>query len=563
VGVTSVTQSPLPGTPLAVGTTEVTITAVDAAGNEAEVSFSLVVRPAAPELQTIVASGTPVPAAGNDPRIAEGSKWTELGTPAMSDTGKMVFVGKWAGDSRKAQSGTGVFIDGNLFVAAGEAVPGAGADGVPTTAVFKSFKDPVVSGDGIAFIATIAGAGVQADADTAVLSNSRAGSLEIIAREGGVAPGTNGALFKSFANVSMQSGTTTGTLFTAVLRTARGGSPVTAANDQGAWWTAGNAPLTKLAREGDAGFAPDEIIHSFDLLRAVNGSAGHGRGHLTDELALFRMVTRRGGVVRDGLVLGTPESLTELARTGDGLNSTQLPGAKWATLSLPSASFDGMHAALLGTVATDGATITKANAKGIFGTSDHGETWEPIARITGQVEGFPQTAAYSQLYDPVHSSTKAAVAFIGTAKGNGIASNANDGIWWKAESGPVQLIAREGDQPPNAAGAKWKSFINVAFPGGDSGPLFEASLAPGFPTGSDRVTAKNDRGLYAVDSFGNVCELLRENQLIGGKAVKTFTVLKAALGSAGSSRSFNAAGHVGVVVTFGDGSRAIVRVTVP
>jgi hypothetical protein len=64
---------------------------------------------------------------------------------------------------------------------------------IPEGAVFKSFKDPVIDNGGlVAFIATIAGKGVTAANDTVVVSNGRTGELEVIAREGTPAPGTNG-----------------------------------------------------------------------------------------------------------------------------------------------------------------------------------------------------------------------------------------------------------------------------------------------------------------------------------------------------------------------------------
>jgi hypothetical protein len=66
-----------------------------------------------------------------------------------------------------------------------------------------------------------------------------------------------------------------------------------------------------------------------------------------------------------------------------------------------------------------------------------------------------------------------------------------------------------------------------------------------------------------VDEVGTVHELIRENQLLGDKVVKKFTVLTAVSGSEGVTRSFNATHEVVAHVTFTDGSSGIVKIEVP
>jgi hypothetical protein len=125
-------------------------------------------------------------------------------------------------------------------------------------------------------------------------------------------------------------------------------------------------------------------------------------------------------------------------------------------------------------------------------------------------------------------------------------------------------LAREGGQPPGAPnGAKWKSFSSLALPGGDTGPIFTASLKVGPSATFERITAKNDFGLYALDSFGTLREMLREDQIIERKIVKTFSVMKAISGSAGVARSFNELHQVAVLVTFTDRTTAILKIEIP
>jgi len=98
----------------------------------------------------------------------------------------------------------------------------------------------------------------------------------------------------------------------------------------------------------------------------------------------------------------------------------------------------------------------------------------------------------------------------------------------------VTLLAREGDLAPGApANAQWKNFSSLAQPGGATGPLFTASLQKGTATvpHPSGITSADDFALYGTTSLGAVFELLRENQPLLGKTVKSFNVLKAISGS--------------------------------
>jgi hypothetical protein len=162
--------------------------------------------------------------------------------------------------------------------------------------------------------------------------------------------------------------------------------------------------------------------------------------------------------------------------------------------------------------------------------------------------------------DPVNSSTERGVAFLATIKGPGVRRSNNDTLWWKVGGGQLRLVAREGDELASGpSGAKWKSFTSLALPGGGAGPIFTAALVPG----AGSVTNANDFGLYAINSDGTLHELIRENQPLDDKVVKTFTVLKAVGGSLGVARSFNANYEIVARVTFTDGGSAIVKVEVP
>lgn len=529
------------------------------------------VRPEDPIPAEVVTKGSPMPKAGTDPRIQTGAMWMSFGDPAISDTGDVAYLAQWKAPATTgatplpAQNGTGLFINDDLLVKVGESVPGAGANGVPPSAVFKSFKDPVMDQGGhVAFLATIAGSGVSSGNDSVVVSNGRSGTLEIIAREGDVAPATGGAVFKSFTNVSIQGEDIGGTLFVATLGGVKGSAPVTTKNNAGVWWLAAGADsVTKVARKGDPGFATGETIQSIQILQAMSGSTGHGRGQLSGAAALLQFGLVGGATPRQAQVLAEPNTLTEIAGTGDNLGGALLPDGVWAKMNLPSADCQGEDITVQGTLQIGNAGVAKTNAKGIFHSANAGATWDPLARIGGNADEFAEGALFSALGEPVHSSSGAGVAFIATVKaGTGVTVVNNDAIWWKYGA-VLQPLVREGGTPPQpASGAQWKSFSSLAYPG-NGGPLFVATLKPAPPTGPERITAKNDLGLYAVDAFGEVQELIRENRPLLGKTVKTFSVLKAIAGSAGSARSYNANSQVSALVTFTDGTTGIVKIEIP
>ena len=66
-----------------------------------------------------------------------------------------------------------------------------------------------------------------------------------------------------------------------------------------------------------------------------------------------------------------------------------------------------------------------------------------------------------------------------------------------------------------------------------------------------------------MGSTGILHELIRENQPLVGKVVKSFSILKATSGTAGATRAFNANHQIAALVAFTDGTSGIVKIDVP
>lgn len=77
------------------------------------------------------------------------------------------------------------------------------------------------------------------------------------------------------------------------------------------------------------------------------------------------------------------------------------------------------------------------------------------------------------------------------------------------------------------------------------------------------VSGVNDTGLWGTDSSGALRLLIREGDVVGTSAVKSFTVLSSVLGSPAQTRSFNRIGSVIVRATDLTGAQHLLHIAVP
>ncbi len=548
-------QSPSPGTVLTAGTQRVTFTVADNAGNVASTFFDLIVRPANAVNTVLSKAGDPVYGAGTAGGPPDGATFTTFGPPAADNfSSEIAFLAKWTSDGGK---GSGLFAD-EQFVAkvGGDASALTGTTG----STFKSFTDPVSDQEHVVCLVTFTG--VPRTSAAGVLSLPDARGMELTARAGDPAT-TDGAKFKSFKSLAVLNEYVG---FLAQLVPGTGSAPrTTPANDLGLWVKDGADPLVLALREGQTIFTAsgDKIIKTLVSSAAGNGSPGQGRGWLHEKpaegayvLALAIFTDRSQAIIRvDTADVANPAILSRSGvANADG--SPDLTDATFASYGLPTAITQGSSAFLASLTPSVTLGITKANARGIF--ANDADRYAPLVRV-GDPSGVAG-ANFSLLKDPVLAED-GGLAFPATIKGGTVRGAAMTTLWWQPSGGAPGLLAQGGAEPADLPGAQWKSFPSLAI-AANRGPIFTATLVPG----KGGVTAKSASGVWACDFLGQPRLLFRTGMpdaIVPGKTLKRFTLLNAAKGSTGVTRSFSDTQRVLWLATFTDKSQAIITTEVP
>jgi len=547
IAVTSVTQNPPEGSAVMFSDLPVTVTltAHDAAGNTADLTFSVTIRPAAPVNTAYLSKGDTAPGAGTDGLPAD-AKLTQFQIPAIDDAGRIAFVAKWT--SATGGGGTGLFFDDQCLAFTPGAPPIAGA-------AYRSFTDPVIDGGKVTCIAALNGV-PKSTASVVLSSAATAGALEVIARTGDIAPiadgsqPATGAKFAAFKAVALADGVVG--IF-AQLTGGTGADKATAATDLGLWIKDGSGPLRLAVREGQQ-IAAGKVIKTLTSFGAGAGSPGQGRGwveRVNGEAAVLARVVYidKSQAALCARLAGGLVAVTTLIDT-----STILPPAFLVTgVGFPAINRDAEVAILASTASEFGprpTVLVKRTGTGFIRTAAI-RAASPLAGTT-----------FSVVKDPV-LAPDGGIAFPASLKVKGVAANT---LWWQPAGEDLLLLAQGGPNPAVAvtndlpAGAQWKTFTSLAIADG-RGPIFAATLVPN----RGGVTTATASGVWAVDFQGTLRTLFRTGAPIaaGGKTVKSFTLLKATVGTTGVTRSFNDSAQVVWLATFTDKSQAIVRTEVP
>jgi hypothetical protein len=223
-------------------------------------------------LKLVVRDGVPAP--GAEPGVEFSLINSTLSGPRINDSGKIAFHSGLQGSGVVATNNAGIWSDGKgnsleLVALEGNAAPGASAK-------FGSLLDPfsgiALNNNGqTAFLASLTGPGVNNTNDLSIWSEGRGNGLELVAREGNLAPGTS-ANFSDFVIIGAPSLNDFGQLaFLAELT----GPGVDNTNERGIWRDAGGNGLQLVARNGDP--APGTSDRFFGH---VNSPQISSQGHL-------------------------------------------------------------------------------------------------------------------------------------------------------------------------------------------------------------------------------------------------------------------------------------------
>gem|GEM_PF-4821423 len=557
-GIPVMTQTPPAGSPPPAGKFTVTLLLRDSAGNETTyVIENAEVRPENPEHTVVFTAstkaaipGSAVPNAGTFPGLPGDAKFSSVGVPAIDEQGNVAFLGKWTSVDGPARKGSGLFTGTKCLAIIGGDAPISGAK-------YKTISDPVISQGHVAFLATLSG--VPKKEANVVVSDTGSNGLELVAQSGTEA-GADGAIFKSFKGVQV-SGNIVG-LF-AQLTVGSGNPKVTAATDLGLWFREGSDNLLKTLREGDL-LGSDKVKAAVSFAPG-NGSPGQGRGWLIQPYGVYMpaLVFLDTKPPTQAILNGRENGIEYNSLSGSATIGQPMPaGPTFKSYSFPT--FNNNYAGAFLATLTPGSGVTKANAQGIFFTSNASNTTDGFTTVVRLGDPAGATGGkFSALKDPVLGGDNG-LAFPATIKGTGIKGASATTLWYRAPNATEAGLFAQGGHtgggvPEVSADAEWVTFPSLAI-GGTRGPIFIATLKPS----KGGVLKNQTQGVWATDYTGTLRLLVQTGVTqIDNKTVKSFTLLKALPGSTGVTRSFNDFGEVAWLATFTDGTTAIVKTEVP
>lgn len=181
----------------------------------------------------------------------------------------------------------GIVTHDGVLAQTGTIAPGSGA-------LFKAFGLPVIGSPAspvVAFTGALKGQSgglgfpVSSSIDSGIwIQKGAAAPLELLTREGSIAPGTGGARFGSFTSLAILPGR--GPIFTAKLATKSGIPKVSAKSDLGLWALSSTGALQLLVRETD--LIGGKSLKTFHALLSVPGSPSQSRTFNAEQVLIYR-----------------------------------------------------------------------------------------------------------------------------------------------------------------------------------------------------------------------------------------------------------------------------------
>lgn len=469
--------------------------------------------PAAP----VALSAAPAPGAGT-------SSFSFFNQPVLNNAGTSAFSAFITDASPSEDFGIWVgSAAGGLTLAAreGHAAPGTGG------ASFLTLSQPLLDSSGqIAFFGLLQGSGVTGTNNIGLWVGAPSG-VSLAARTGDAAPGFGGAVF-DYVSESALIAAGQVSFYGSV---ATGGA-INGGNDDGLW--AGTAGALQLvAREGTPapGTGAGVNYGPFNVTPVINTS-----GQVAFRGTLAGAVT--AGVDDKGVWAGAAGGVQLVARAGD--SAPQLVGGSFLDFSTQPTINAAGTVAFRGTVI--GTNIDSSNDTGIWVGSNSAN----LAVLARERENVPGLGGikYGQIGDFVVLNASGKAAFVAELQSGGV-TGANNKAIFAGPLGGVQALARKGSQAPGtAAGVLFNDFdFSVALNAGGQ-VAFLADL-----TGSGIVPG-NNRGIWAVDPFGQIVKVAREGDTIAVGPGDNRTI-----GDVGLGMFINSGGGEGRWTSFNDVSQ--------
>ena len=470
-----------------------------------------------------------------------GGVWTEFGLPAMSETGRVAFVGEVQGILIQ----TGIWSEGHS--GAGNLQPVVREfQSVPsltpmTYGEFQSiFHTPVMSESGdIAFGVPLVGNSVTDNSDRGVLRHI-GGQLEVVALPFWPAPG--GGLFESITNLPSMNN-----VGEVVFHSSLIGGGVQESNNSGVYRD-GAGPTELVFREGDAiASMPNSFMGGVSgLIMSINDNGVVGLQNWYSDNGQGRWSTWRaepGGM-----------SLSDvIARQNDASPAGPVYGGGLFGLGQVSINNAGdavfAQTAALGTPVETGVWLDQNGVESAVG---HWGMAGPLGIEFRSV--YPFTNAINGDGRVVFRSTIDAPGF----------QNGDSGLFYRDGAGAAQIVAIAGQAAPSMpAGVEFghgDNFTMVAI--NNNGRIaYQAHIdGPG-------IMNDNDFALWVSrGSFGDADLVLYEgqNMSVGGqlRTINNYNYIVGAGPESGRRASFNDNNQVALRVNFTDNTTAIIVATV-
>lgn len=367
------------------------------------------------------------------PGTPAGVTFTFFNDPVINSAGQVAFVAGLTGSGPGGPAVFGIFATDdsgnvNLIMLGGSRAPET-----PPGVVFSGISTnvPVMNSAGdVAFLATVAGPGVDFGNDTGIWSTDGNGILNLVAREGDQAPDTlAGTVFDVVTQPVINAAGTVA--FRGRLR----GPGITGANSTGIWATDGMSTASLIVRAGDAApVTPAGVVFAQVLGIADINAAG--------EIAFDGIL--RGPDVTPANISGIfvadiVGNLRLVVRRGDPAPGTP-PGVAFGGFETPVINAAG-NIAVRGTLVGPG--ISLENGSGVWGPDEPGSL-RLVARAGDPAPGTPAGTVFRSAGTPVVNAT-GGVAFLGLLTGPDVTPDNFTGFWGPDEEGNLGLIVRKGD----------------------------------------------------------------------------------------------------------------------